>query len=55
MIHDVLSATGEVLKEIQAHYDNVAVLHEDVPQRGDFDELLGHLRELETLRAKSST
>jgi len=53
MIEDVLSAMGEVLKELQAHYSNVAELHKDVAQPGDFDELVGHLRELETLRAKS--
>jgi len=54
MIQDILSAMGEVLREIQTHYSNVAVLLEDVALRGDFDELVGHLRELETLRAKSS-
>jgi hypothetical protein len=54
MIQDILSAMGDVLREIQSHYSNVAVLLEDVALRGDFDQLVGHLRELETLRAKSS-
>jgi hypothetical protein len=53
MIRDVLSAMGEVLKEIQAHYSGIIDLHEDDAQPGDFDELVGHLRELETLRAKA--
>jgi hypothetical protein len=54
MIEDVLSAMGEVLQELQAHYSGVAELPEDVARPGDFDELVGHLLELETLRAKSS-
>jgi hypothetical protein len=53
MIEDVLSAMGEVLQELQAHYSNVAVLHEDVGQPGDFDELVDQLRELETLRGET--
>jgi len=54
MIEDVLSAMGDVLGELQAHYGGVAELPEDVARPGDFDELVGHLRELEALRAKSS-
>ncbi len=54
MIEDVLSAMGEVLQELQANYSSVAKLPEDVAQPGDFDELVGHLRDLETLRAKSN-
>jgi len=54
MIEDLLSAMGEILRELRAHYSSVADLHEDVAQPGDFDELVGHLRELEALRAKSS-
>jgi hypothetical protein len=54
MIEDVLSAMGEVLEELQAHYSNVAELPQDGARPGDFDELVGHLRELETLRAKTS-
>jgi hypothetical protein len=54
MIEDVLSAMGEVLEELQAHYSSVAELPEDVARPGDFDELVGHLLELETLRTKLS-
>ena len=53
LIEDILSAMGEILEGLQAYYSGVAELHEDVAQPGDFDELVGHLRELETLRAKS--
>jgi hypothetical protein len=52
MIEDVLTAMGDVLKELQAHYSSVAELHENAAQPGDFDALVGHLRELETLKAK---
>jgi hypothetical protein len=53
MIEGVLSAMGEVLVELQAHYSGVAGLPEDAAPPGDFDELLGHLREFEALRARS--
>src|SRR4051794_18120301 len=52
MIGDLLAAMGEVLAELRAHYSGVAELPEDAARPGDFDELLGHLRELEALRAK---
>jgi hypothetical protein len=51
MIGDVISAMGEILKELQTHYSSVAELQEDTRQPGDFEDLLGHLRQLETLRA----
>jgi hypothetical protein len=54
MVEDVLSAMGEVMEQLQAHYSGVAELPEDVARPGDFDELVGHLRELEAFRAKSS-
>lgn len=54
MVEDVLSAMREILQELQAHYTSVAELHEDSAQPGDFDELVGHLREFEALKAKSS-
>src|SRR4051812_24661533 len=54
MIEGVLTAMGEVLVELQAHYSGVPGLPEDVAPPGDFDELLGHLRELEGFRAESS-
>ena len=54
MIEDVLSAMAEVLQGLRAHYSSVADLPEDGARPGDFDELVGHLRELEALRAKSS-
>src|SRR4051794_12774285 len=53
MIEDVVSAMGEVLEQLQAHYSGVAELAPDAARPGDFDELMGHLRELETLRAKA--
>jgi hypothetical protein len=53
MVEDVLSAMGEVMEQLQAHYSGVAELPEDVARPGDFDELVGRLRELEILRAKS--
>jgi hypothetical protein len=53
MIEGVLAAMDEVLVELQAHYSGVAGLPEEAAPPGDFDELVGHLRELETLRARS--
>ena len=47
MVEDVLSAMGEVLGQLQAHYSGVPEMPEDVAPPGDFDELVGHLRELE--------
>jgi hypothetical protein len=54
MVEDVLSAMGEVIEQLQAHYSGVAEIPEGVARPGDFDELVGQLRELEMLRAKSS-
>jgi hypothetical protein len=49
MIDDVLSALGEVLLEVQAHYTGAEELHKEVTHAhaGDFDQLVSHLRDLE--------
>jgi hypothetical protein len=53
MIEDVITAMGEIMEQLRAHYTSVAELPEDVALPGDFDELVAHLREFETVRTKS--
>ena len=54
MVEDVLSAVGEILKELQTHYTGLEELHKDVSRAGDFEELVSHLRDLEKRRANPS-
>ncbi len=53
MVEDVLSAMSAVMEQLRAHYGDVAEMPEEVALDGDFDAIVGHLRELEAFRAKS--
>jgi hypothetical protein len=51
MVEDILSAMGEVVDELQAHYPGLEGRHEDVSHAGEFEELVSHLRDSEERRA----
>jgi AbiU2 len=51
MVEDILSAMGEILDELRAHYPGLAERHEDVSHAGEFEELVSHLRGVEERRA----
>ena len=51
MVEDILSAMGEILDELRAHYPGLEDQHEDVPHAGEFEELMSHLRDFEGRRA----
>jgi hypothetical protein len=53
MVDDVIASMGEIVKELQARYTGVDELNEQVAETPNFDELVSHLRSLETLKARA--
>jgi hypothetical protein len=51
MVEDTLSAMGEILDELEAHYPGLQEQPEDVPHAGEFEQLVSHLRDCEGRRA----
>jgi hypothetical protein len=51
MVDDVMTSMGEIVKELQTRYTGVDELNEPVSETPDFDEIVSHLRTLETLKA----
>jgi hypothetical protein len=51
MVEDILSAMGQILDELRAHYPGLEEQHEDVSHAGEFEELMSHLRDFEGRRA----
>ncbi len=51
MVEETLSAMGEILDELEAHYPGLQEQHEDASHAGEFEQLVSHLRDYEGRRA----